>query len=249
MKFTFQKTILSKLGRFVPPRLIHYANGLLNYLNVGRWFHDRKLAVPIRCDDRESLYNHIATLLREPVSYLEFGVLKGSTLRHWTGLLKHADSFLHGFDSFEGLPETWGYFVNKETLNVGGLMPKFNDPRVRLFKGWFNQSLPLYLREFKPNPTLVLHLDADLYSSTIFVLREMKPFLRLGTILIFDEFFDREHELKALSEFLQEFPMTVECVAATRALSQVAFRIKQLPPDRTTDQAEVQPLSKARASA
>ncbi|MCU0784715.1 MAG: class I SAM-dependent methyltransferase [Verrucomicrobia bacterium] len=229
MKFRRQKALLARFGRFVSPRLIHYASGQLNYLNVGRWFHDRKLSVPVRCDDREPLYNHIATLVQEPVSYLEFGVFKGSTLRHWSGLLKHQGSLLHGFDSFEGLPEIWGYFVDKATLDVGGVMPKFEDPRVQLFKGWFNETLPPYLREFKPNPVLILHLDADVYSSTIFVLRELKPFLRPGTVLIFDEFFDREHELKAFSEFLQEFPMTIECVGATKALTQAAFRIKALP--------------------
>ena len=118
--------------------------------------------------------------------------------------------------------------MDKKTLDAGGVTPRFNDPRVRLFKGWFHESLPSYLRGFKPHPTLILHLDADLYSSTIFVLRQMRPFLHTGVILIFDEFFDREHELKAFTEFLQEFPMTIECVAATRALSQVAFRIKTL---------------------
>ena len=60
-------------------------------------------------------------------------------------------------------------------------LPRFDDPRVRLVKGWFNDTLPPFLREFRPHPTLILHLDADLYSSTIFVLRQMKPHLRPGT--------------------------------------------------------------------
>ncbi len=230
MKFQFLKALLARLGPMISPRMIHYANGFLNYLSVGRWFHDRKLTVPFRCADREPLYNHLATLVREPVTYLEFGVFKGATLRHWSGLLKHPNSVLHGFDSFEGLPETWGHYVGKETLNVGGVMPRFDDPRVRLFKGWFSETLPPYLRELAPPANLVLHLDSDIYSSTIFVLRGLKPFLRPGTILIFDEFFDREHELKAFSEFLQEFPLTFECVAATQTLTQVAFRITTLPP-------------------
>jgi O-methyltransferase len=229
MKYPVVKAILSRLGVAVSPRMIHHFSGALNYLSVGRWLHDRNLSVPVRCADRQPLYDHIASLVQEPAAYLEFGVFKGTTLRHWTGLLKHPASYLHGFDSFEGLPETWGYFVDKETLNVRGVMPKFDDPRVQLFKGWFNETLPVYLREFKPHPTLIVHLDADLYSSTIFVLRELKPHLRPGTILIFDEFFDREHELKAFTEFLKEFPLVIECVAATRALSQVAFRIKSLP--------------------
>jgi hypothetical protein len=225
MKFPALKGGLSRVGFLVPPKAIHFANGILNYLSVGRWFYDRRLKVPIRCAGREPLYDYVAGFAKEPVSYLEFGVFKGVTLGYWTKLLKHQDSFLHGFDSFEGLPETWGLFVDKEVLNVGGVMPKFDDPRVRLFKGWFSDTLPKYLPEFRPHDSLVVHLDADLYSSTIFVLRQMRPFLRPGTILIFDEFFDREHELKAFTEFLNEEKFAVECLAATCSLTQAAFRI------------------------
>ena len=37
------------------------------------------------------------------------------------------------------------------------------------------------------------------------------------------EIFDREHKMKAFSEFLQEFPIAIERVAATKALTQAAF--------------------------
>ena len=225
MKFPFLKEILSRLGVFVSPRIVHYLNGFLNYLSVGRWFHDHKIAIPIRCAGRAELYQFVATQVREPATYLEFGVLEGATLRQWTQLLKSPESRFTGFDSFEGLPENWGLFTNKEVFDVKGRMPQFDDPRVRLVKGWFSDTLPSFLREFYPNPTLVLHLDADLYSSTIFVLRQMKPYLQPGTILIFDEFFDREHELKALSEFLNDEKLNLRCLAATRALSQAAFEL------------------------
>ncbi len=225
MKFTFLKEILCRAGVVVPPAGIHYFNGVLNYLNVGRWFRDRGLTVPVRCADRPSLYAYLAAQVSEPATYLEFGVFQGVSMGIWSGLLKSPQTRLAGFDSFEGLPENWGHFTDKQVFDVKGRLPHFDDPRVQLVKGWFDQTLPAYLRDFKPNASLVLHLDADLYSSTIYVLREMKPFLRPGTILLFDEFFDREHELKAFTEFLAEFPLNLECAAATRALTQVAFRI------------------------
>jgi len=228
MNFPVIKQNLVKLGRFFSPRWIHYANGLLNYLNLGRWFHDRGLSVPVRCAERGLLYDHVATLIQEPVSYLEFGVFKGDTLRHWSKLLKHPNSFLHGFDSFEGLPEDWRV-LEKESFNVHGQMPQFDDRRVRLFKGWFSDTVPPYIKEFRPNAALVIHLDADLYSSTIFVLRQFRPFLKPGVVLIFDEFFDREHEMKAFNEFLREESFSIECLGATRSLSQVAFRITSEP--------------------
>jgi hypothetical protein len=225
MKFPFLKEVFSRLGVFISPRMVHYLNGILNYLSVGRWFHDRKIAIPLRCAGRGELYQFVAQQIQEPATYLEFGVLEGATLRQWIKLLKSPATTFTGFDSFEGLPENWGLFTSKEVFDVKGKLPQFDDPRVRLVKGWFNDTLPPFLREFHPHPTLVLHLDADLYSSTIFVLRQMKPHLRPGTILIFDEFFDREHELKALNEFLNDEKLNVRCLAATRALSQVAFQL------------------------
>ncbi len=225
MKFPLMKVTLSRVGFLVPPKAIHFANGVLNYLNLGRWFHDRHLHPRVRCADRGPLYDYVAKFAPEPVSYLEFGVFKGTTLRYWTQLLKHPDSYFHGFDSFQGLPEPWKLLVDKQIFDVQGVMPHFDDPRVRLFKGWFSDTLPVYVREFKPHSSLIVHLDADLYSSTIFVLRQLHPFLKPGTILIFDELFDREHELKALTEFMDEASLVVECLAATSALSQAAFRI------------------------
>lgn len=225
MKFPLWKEWLSRIGVFVPPRMIHYLSGVLNYLSVGRWFHDRGLKIPIRCADRPALYAYLAQQVQEPASYLEFGVFQGVSMGIWSGLLKSPQSRLAGFDSFEGLPENWGLFTDKERFNVKGRMPHFDDPRVRLVKGWFDQTLPGFLKEFQPQPTLIVHLDADLYSSTIYVLRQLRPLLKPGTILVFDEFFDREHELKAFTEFLNDEKMRVECIAATRPLTQTAFRI------------------------
>ena len=53
----------------------------------------------------------------------------------------------------------------------------------------------------------------------------MKTHLHPGTILIFDEFFDREHEMKALNEFLNDEKLNLRCLAGTHALSQVAFEL------------------------
>lgn len=229
MNYPKLKELLCRAGIIVSPKAIHLANGVLNYLNIGRWFHDRKLRVPVRCPGREPLYDCVAKFVKEPASYLEFGVFKGASLRHWATLLKHPDNFFHGFDSFEGLPERWGP-VDRQHFNLEGAMPKFDDPRVKLFKGWFSDTLPAYVRQFKPHPSLVIYLDADLYSSTAFVLQQMRPFVQPGTILIFDELWDREHELKAFTEFLDEQRCEIECLAATGGLCQAAFRITAVQP-------------------
>lgn len=229
MKFPRMKEYLCRIGSAVPPKGIHYANGVLNYLNLGRWFHERKLAIPTLCDGREPFYDAVARHVKEPASYLEFGVFKGASMRYWTKLLTHPETFFHGFDSFVGLPEDWGFMVDRRAFDVGQNIPTFDDARVKLFKGWFSETIPAYAREFKPHSSLVIHLDADLYSSTALVLNQFRPFIKSGTILIFDEFFDREHELKAYTEFLQASRQEVECLAATRSRTQAAFRIISAP--------------------
>jgi len=40
------------------------------------------------------------------VLYMEFGVAYGASIRYWSRELKNPTSVFHGFDSFEGLPET-----------------------------------------------------------------------------------------------------------------------------------------------
>jgi len=229
MNFPLLKRALTRVGILISPRVIHHLDGVLNYLATGRWFHDRKIAIPVRLPSRFDLYALVAKQIKEPVVYLEFGVFQGEAIREWTRLLRHPETRFHGFDSFEGLPETWGQKCDKSTFNVNGRIPDLGDARVTFHKGWFTDTLPSFVANFAPAFPLIVHLDADLYSSTIYPLRQLQPWLRDGSILIFDEFFDREHEMKAFTEFLDEQGATVECIGATAALTQVAFRIIRRP--------------------
>ena len=50
---------------------------------------------------------------------LEFGVWKGTSLHHLTTRLSSRK--VYGFDSFEGLPETWGSVLPKGTFKLDSL--------------------------------------------------------------------------------------------------------------------------------
>ena len=44
-------------------------------------------------------------------------------------------------------------------------------------------------------------MDADLYSSTIYVLNYLRPQIKPGTLIYFDEMNHVDHELRAFDEF------------------------------------------------
>jgi hypothetical protein len=143
-------------------------------------------------------------------------------MRIWSKLLRNRSSKLHGFDSFEGLPESWDLSAEKGHFAMEGSLPEIDDPRVSFFKGWFSETLQEYV--LPPHEQLFVNFDADLYSSTKTVLDFLKPHISLGTYLYFDEFQAREHESKALDEFLAETGWSFQVVAATRGLSRVLFQ-------------------------
>lgn len=225
MKYSNIKSFLATLGGKVPASAIHLVNGVLNYLHIGWWFKENGYSVPTISPGRLELYQSIAAAVTEPVSYLEFGVFRGASTRMWSGLLKNESSTLDGFDSFEGLPEVWRMAADLKTFDVEGSIPSIGDSRIAFHKGWFENTLPGFLENYKPTGQLILHIDADLYSSAKYVLSRIEPYVVKGTVIIFDELFDREHELKALDEFLQSFPMELECIGATAGYTQAAFRV------------------------
>jgi len=196
---------------------------VLNYLWVGHWMKSRGLQVLRRVESREQVFGVAAEEIRDrEVLYLEFGVYRGRSMRIWSHLLRNPRSNLHGFDSFEGLPESWELSADKGLFAMDGAVPVIQDSRVSFFKGWFSETLPQYI--LPPHERLFLNFDADLYSSTKTALDFLKPHISFGTYLYFDEFQAREHELKAFDEFLSETGWTFQVVAATRGLTQVLFQ-------------------------
>jgi hypothetical protein len=149
---------------------------------------------------------------------VEFGVCSGTTM----GILRGAfdDSYsLFGFDSFVGLPEDWvsedGTFIcSKKRFDVGGKIPDIKG--VTFYDGWFEDTLWDYLKVAEPIG--LLHMDADLYSSTKFVLDNINDFIVKDTIIVFDEWFYNhdfnrtDHEQKAFLEFCETFNREYELI-------------------------------------
>jgi len=159
-----------------------------------------------------------------PIDYLEYGVFEGKTLRWWVNRNRDPASRFVGFDTFTGLPADWEW-APKGFFSTQGKLPVFDDPRCRLVVGLFQDTLPSFLAANKLERRTVVHLDADLYSSTLFVLMQIGPHLRRGDIIVFDEFSIYMHEFRAWCNFLEAFPIRYEVLVMTPDAAQVAIRV------------------------
>jgi methyltransferase family protein len=208
------------VGQHTTAQQVQALHGMLNYVEVSRWLKARGYGIKPRFSTREALHAHVAKSIQdERVLYLEFGVFNGTSLRMWSRFLRNPGSSLHGFDSFEGLPENWHLNAPKGAYRA--VVPQFDDSRITLHPGWFHETLPRF--DAPDHDRLVIHLDADLYSSTKCALDGVAHLMRPGSIVLFGEFHDRLHELKAFTEFLEETGMRFQFLGSALYLSLCAF--------------------------
>jgi hypothetical protein len=224
------KYLLTRLGACLPKNWLVEIQAAVNYLKIGRWMRERQFSFPHRVRDRREVWRTVLPrLANRKVLYLEFGVARGTSIRWWSSELKNPEACFHGFDSFEGLGEEAGPWT-KGQFDMQGRIPDIKDPRVRFFKGWFDHSMPNY--SMPPHDVLVVNMDADLYSSTIYVLRWLRSYLKAGTLIYFDEMNHMEHEPKAFDEFVRETGLRFRPVAADVTLAYVLFECMGLEPAR-----------------
>ncbi len=201
---------------------------IVSHVELGRWLSRRGLQAGEGLDGRESVQDVAIDLARSgQLLYLEFGMHMGRSLGYWAEHVRRPTAQFVGFDSFCGLPETWRPGVPRGSFNSWGQIPEFEDVRVHVVPGWFEETLPDY--ELPTHDTLVLNIDSDLYSSARTVLQHMEPHVRTGTLIYFDEFNDHANELRAFEEFLDRTGTEVEVLARSRSWSHWLFRVVQPP--------------------
>lgn len=166
-----------------------------------------------------------ADLLQEG-TILEFGVATGRTLNHFARLLP--SHTVHGFDGFVGLPEDWTSRMRK------GFFARSSLPSVRdncqLWVGWFDATLPGFCKTVqKDKPIALLHVDCDLYSSTVTVLDNLKKNIVPGTVIVFDEYINypgwQKDEFKAWQEHCKKHKVKYEYIGYVSKHQKVAVRV------------------------
>jgi len=161
-------------------------------------------------------YTRIAEI---PSNFFEFGCHSGRTFSaavRAAKYLKIKDAQFYAFDSFKGLPETNsnddGFFKKGTFLtpidDFVSLVKKMSGLKIdkkNIIEGFYEHSLTSELQKRMPKVGVV-HIDVDLYSSTVEVLKFIKPLLMVGTVLIFDDWYcfppgANKGEKRALEEF------------------------------------------------
>jgi hypothetical protein len=216
------KALLVALGAHCNQKTLHLLSSAANYLEVGFWMKSRGFLPSKRVQRRRELFHQIADKVgSKKVLYLEFGVAKGTSMRYWSDLLSNPTSALHGFDTFEGLPEEWRLGDKKGAYSAGGNLPEIADSRVKFFKGLFQETLPGYV--LPDHESLIINIDCDLYSSASYVLNALAPHIGPGTYIYFDEFSDPHNELRAFHDLLATTKKQFQLLGATRSYAQVCF--------------------------
>jgi hypothetical protein len=161
--------------------------------------------------------------------YAEFGVYKGDSINRLARLRPR--QVFHGFDSFEGLPESWTLGARTGAFSVGGRLPAVHN-NVVLIKGFFEQTLPEFVSMYDKKAVAFLHVDCDLYSASKTVLDRLAPLLVEGTIIVFDEYFNypgwQQGEFKAFADFIDsQERLGYDYIGYIRNGGQVAVRLKR----------------------
>lgn len=215
------------IGLIYPRRLSLFdkLNANAQFVRIRRAFQ----AAPV-AGDRTALHSLVSERVgQSSIDYFEFGVWEGASLALWTRLNQHPDSQFFGFDTFKGLPEDWGR-IPKGTFSVLGARPQLADPRVQLVVGLFQQSLYPFLSSYRRQGRLIIHIDCDLYTSTLYCLAAMDRLLEPGDILIFDDFYSLDHEFDAYLDYSRSFYRRFTPLASSPHCTQVAMIADDVEP-------------------
>lgn len=186
-------------------------------------FYNRKVKYENRFKLHEFVLNE--EIKNQAIDYLEFGVASGIAFRWWVEQNKNPDTRFYGFDVFTGLPEDFGV-MKKHHYDTQGSTPKIDDNRVNFIKGLFHESVPQFLINYRSDKRKVIHMDADLYSSTLYVLTRLLPLLKENDIIIFDEFGVPTHEFRAFSDIISSYHFEYELLASINNYLQIAIKLK-----------------------
>lgn len=165
---------------------------------------------------KESLMKYASSLVGDkPINYLEFGVRKGISFNWALKHFQNPQSLFYGFDTFEGLPETWvsqwggskNPYTGERYLKgkMKAAIPSVEDERGSFYKGLFQDTLPNFLKNTNISGRKYINIDSDIYTGALFVLTVIHFHLEKGDFIYFDEFHDTMNEFAAFNDYIRSY--------------------------------------------
>jgi len=202
------KDFLVRVSNLLPPSISRWIRGGLVLARSRHAFSAWKSYI---LSDEVNKFQHITEAInylrvagaedRLPQTYFEFGCHSGRTFSaavNAVNYLQMQDFQFHAFDSFEGLPETSdddGYFeagtFNTSESDFISIIKRRTGQVIgpeSIHKGYYSDSLTPDLKSKLPKVG-VIHVDVDLYSSTIELFEFIKPLLCDGSLVLFDDWY------------------------------------------------------------
>lgn len=169
-------------------------------------FISANLEYAVLFDSREDLWRHALRSMPSDGLIMECGVFQGQSINMIADWLsaRRDQRLAHGFDSFEGLEEDWfGENLPAGFFDLKGRLPSVR-ANVQLHKGWVQDTVAPFLAEHPDQPIALVHIDTDTYTPARYILETVKPRLKSGSLVVFDELVGypnwQRHEYKALCE-------------------------------------------------
>lgn len=177
---------------------------------------------------RQQMWHRCIEHLQPDQVGLEFGVWHGTSINYMA--FACPDNQFHGFDSFDGLPEDWIRNHPKGTFKIPDTSTLKFAPNITLHKGWFNETVPVFVAESVATIGLI-HIDCDLGSSATTVLNGLEQqILRDKPLMIFDEFYSylgfEDHEFLSFLKFITRTGAAFEVVGRNVRHQQVLIQMK-----------------------
>jgi hypothetical protein len=183
--------MLEKLRHFAPStvyRFLQLSNSTVRtdeaFLSVyWQLYKERKMILSIR--EAYNIYYYLCNALPLGGAVAEFGVYKGGGAKLISEF--KSDSYLHLFDTFEGMPATdsridlhkKGDFHGTSLAGVQRYLQRY--PNIQFHPGFF----PDTTRDIPDNLEFCfVHLDVDIYESTLSGLTYFYPRLKKGGVII-----------------------------------------------------------------
>lgn len=176
---------------------------------VFRWIRNFRRQVKITMTDAEAhwLYMAARRTRRIPGDIAELGVYRGGSALIICSARLH-DRPLHLFDTFTGLPPVGPYdslfFEGKfSRVALADVKDRFKDySQVFFYPGFFPDTAAAVVdKKFS-----LVHLDADLYQSTLDGLKFFYPRMNRGGIILTHDYIQAEGVYKAFDDFLRDKP-------------------------------------------